>query len=369
MTDSIVEILTAGSSVVEVATGTPGAPGTGADPAEIEAAIEDYLTDNPVTTPDATSLVKGVVQLAGDLGGTAASPTVPGLSGKSNVGHSHAESDVTGLTTALAGKSATGHTHAEADVTGLTAALAAKADASATTTALAGKASTSHTHAEGDVTGLTAALAGKSATGHTHTAANVSDFNTAADARVELGHTNRLGLVAPPVNSFFAGHMTYGATAAAGALNAALPSMLVVPPCDMSIDQVSVNVTTLQAATSCKVFILDSDSNGAPSTTILATVTADCSGTGVKDMALGSPLALEGGKNYWCAVIANGGTARLRGVLQPIPTGTAGSSSAILGVDAMAWVISMTDYTTPVVSASRTASSAVKPLVAFRRSA
>jgi hypothetical protein len=34
------------------------------------------------TTPDATSSVKGKVQLAGDLGGTAASPTVPGLTGK-----------------------------------------------------------------------------------------------------------------------------------------------------------------------------------------------------------------------------------------------------------------------------------------------
>lgn len=34
------------------------------------------------SVPDATTSVKGVVQLAGDLGGTAASPTVPGLSGK-----------------------------------------------------------------------------------------------------------------------------------------------------------------------------------------------------------------------------------------------------------------------------------------------
>lgn len=31
------------------------------------------------TTPDATTIAKGVVQLAGDLGGTAALPTVPGL--------------------------------------------------------------------------------------------------------------------------------------------------------------------------------------------------------------------------------------------------------------------------------------------------
>ncbi|MEO5691445.1 MAG: hypothetical protein ABIQ64_04620 [Candidatus Saccharimonadales bacterium] len=34
--------------------------------------------------PDASSSVKGIVQLTGDLGGTANSPTVPGLAGKSN---------------------------------------------------------------------------------------------------------------------------------------------------------------------------------------------------------------------------------------------------------------------------------------------
>jgi hypothetical protein len=47
------------------------------------------------TTPDATGSVKGKVQLAGDLGGTAASPTVPGLAAKA---------DASAITTALAGK-------------------------------------------------------------------------------------------------------------------------------------------------------------------------------------------------------------------------------------------------------------------------
>ena len=37
---------------------------------------------SPSGSPDATSGVKGVLQLTGDLGGTAASPTVPGLTGK-----------------------------------------------------------------------------------------------------------------------------------------------------------------------------------------------------------------------------------------------------------------------------------------------
>jgi hypothetical protein len=54
--------------------------------------------------PDATTTTKGIVQLAGDLGGTAASPTVPGLAGKANTTHTHAISDVTSLQTSLNAK-------------------------------------------------------------------------------------------------------------------------------------------------------------------------------------------------------------------------------------------------------------------------
>jgi len=43
---------------------------------------------------DATTSSKGIVQLAGDLGGTAAAPTVPGLAGKANTVHTHTASDV-----------------------------------------------------------------------------------------------------------------------------------------------------------------------------------------------------------------------------------------------------------------------------------
>jgi hypothetical protein len=61
---------------------------------------------NTGSAPDATSSTKGVLQLTGDIGGTAASPTVPGLSSKSNVGHTHAESEVTSLVSDLAAKAA-----------------------------------------------------------------------------------------------------------------------------------------------------------------------------------------------------------------------------------------------------------------------
>lgn len=56
------------------------------------------------TVVDATSTVKGKLKLAGDLGGTADLPTVPGLAGKANTSHTHAQADVTNLTTDLAAK-------------------------------------------------------------------------------------------------------------------------------------------------------------------------------------------------------------------------------------------------------------------------
>lgn len=83
--------------------------------------------------------------------GRAQSALASQLAGKSDVGHGHAQSDITGLTTALSGKSNVGHAHSESDITGLT-------------TALAGKAASAHTHSEADITGLSTDLAAKEPT-------------------------------------------------------------------------------------------------------------------------------------------------------------------------------------------------------------
>lgn len=64
----------------------------------------DLSVNRTLSVADATAGAKGVVQLAGDLAGTAAAPTVPGLAGKSATGHGHAESDVTSLVADLASK-------------------------------------------------------------------------------------------------------------------------------------------------------------------------------------------------------------------------------------------------------------------------
>ncbi len=147
---------------------------------------------------------------------------VTDLAGKAPTVHGHAQGDITGLVTALAGKSAVGHTHAQSEVTGLEAALAAKADASAlgafaaevhthtiadTTglqTALDGKAAAVHSHAQSDVVGLVAALAAKAAAGHTHAIADVALLQTTLDgkasvasvaAKADTGHTHTIANV------------------------------------------------------------------------------------------------------------------------------------------------------------------------------
>ncbi len=69
---------------------------------------------------DATSSTKGIVQLAGDLGGTAASPTVPGLASKANTSHTHTIANTTGLQAAIDGKASTSHAHALSSLSDVT---------------------------------------------------------------------------------------------------------------------------------------------------------------------------------------------------------------------------------------------------------
>lgn len=61
------------------------------------AASGGFAWTSAAGSPDATATTKGLVQLAGDLSGTAAAPTVPGLAGKANA-----------TTTILAGTGLTG---------------------------------------------------------------------------------------------------------------------------------------------------------------------------------------------------------------------------------------------------------------------
>lgn len=87
-----------------VTTGAPGAPASanvfGGPPAwtlDLTLPKGDTGDEGP-PAPDATDSVKGILQLTGDLGGTAASPTVPGLADKADLVHTHVATDITDST-------------------------------------------------------------------------------------------------------------------------------------------------------------------------------------------------------------------------------------------------------------------------------
>ena len=96
-------------------------------------------------TPPVTSVNGKTGDVVIDTGGgTTGSVAWDNVTGKPETyppdTHTHAQSEITGLTDALSGKADTSHTHAQGDVTGLT-------------DALNGKANASHTHAYSEITG------------------------------------------------------------------------------------------------------------------------------------------------------------------------------------------------------------------------
>lgn len=161
------------------------------------------------TVADATTTSKGIVQLAGDLAGTAAAPTVPGLAGKANTSHTHAASDIasgTIGTARLGSGTANSTTYLRGDGTWATPAggggavssvagrtgdvVLTKSDvglanvdntsdagkpiSTATQTALNAKADTATTYTKTEVD---TALSGKASTSHTHTLDSLSDVS------------------------------------------------------------------------------------------------------------------------------------------------------------------------------------------------
>jgi len=101
----------------------------------------------------ATGAAVGAIQLAGDLGGTATSPTVPGLSGK--------EPSITAGTTAQYYRGDKSWQTLDKSAVGLSnvdnTSDANKPISTATQTALTGKANATHTHAAADITSGTIA--------------------------------------------------------------------------------------------------------------------------------------------------------------------------------------------------------------------
>lgn len=123
-----------------------------------DAATKAYVDSVAVSgAPDATASDPGLVQLAGDLGGTATNPTVPGLANKENT--------ITAGTTAQYWRGDKSWQPLSASSVGLgnvnNTSDANKPISTATQTALDGKADTSHNHTIANITNLQAALDGK----------------------------------------------------------------------------------------------------------------------------------------------------------------------------------------------------------------
>jgi hypothetical protein len=112
-----------------------------------------------------------------------------GLTGKSNVGHTHVINDVANLQTALDGKSNVGHTHVAAHITDSTTVgrtLLTAANVGVQRTAL----SINNVDNTSDInkpisTAQQTALNGKSDIGHTHTASEITDFTAAVNAAIQ----------------------------------------------------------------------------------------------------------------------------------------------------------------------------------------
>lgn len=122
-------------------------------------------------------LLSGVADPEGPEDAATKNYTDAGLAEKAAASHTHAQSDVTNLTSDLASKAASVHFHVQSDVANLVSDLSGKAasvhshaqsDITGLVTALSGKAASSHTHAQSDITNLVSDLAGKSPTSHTH---------------------------------------------------------------------------------------------------------------------------------------------------------------------------------------------------------
>ena len=163
-------------------------------------------TSKKIMTADERTKLSGIETGANNYSHPSSHPSSM-ISGLATVATSGKYSDLSEKPTSM---TPTSHTHAQSDVTGLSDALAGKADAnhthsvdsalSSTSTnpvqnkviniALSGKASTSHTHAQSEITGLTSALSGKANASHTHAQSDVTGLSNALSNKANTNHTH-----------------------------------------------------------------------------------------------------------------------------------------------------------------------------------
>lgn len=155
------------------------------------------------------------------------------LDGKSNVGHTHAYSTLTGipstfapsahghlisdvsnLQTTLDGKSNTGHTHSYSSLTGIPSSFTPSAhghsigDVNNLQASLDGKSNVGHTHGWADISGKPSVFAPSA---HSHTISDVSGLQTSLDNKSNIGHIHTINDVSL-LNESLAGKSNVGHT-------------------------------------------------------------------------------------------------------------------------------------------------------------
>src|SRR5699024_655387 len=173
-----------------------GAPADGWKKSELAQPVQDSLSraDTALQSiPVATSSAPGAIRLTGDLGGTAQSPTVPGLAGKANTSHTHTQAQVTGLSTALNGKADKSHTHVSADISNTTSELMSRNPNRVVRTDADGAISIHNHTITGDYSAANKAyvdgeVAKKANTSHTHTTSQISGLGTALNGKADKSY-------------------------------------------------------------------------------------------------------------------------------------------------------------------------------------
>jgi hypothetical protein len=186
-------------------------------------------------------------------------------------------------------------------------------------------AATSHSHAISDVTNLQSSLNGKADTGHTHAGTVITSGlvgpsylgSSPNSARVLYGdNTWRNATCRPSVKTLSGSQISIGISADAAGTIAGVANAIDLAPfrCsyDLSINSIQCNVTTGVASAKVRLALYESNTDGWPTSTPVATSgVLDCATTGTKSTSIS--ITLSGSKQYWVACW-HSSTATLRGI-------------------------------------------------------
>lgn len=238
----------------------------------------------------------------------------------------------------------------------------------ATQTALNTKAATSHTHASTDITDFTEASqdvlgAMVVAAGGTYNdAGNSVVFPTTPGPAGPAG-TDGYPAFLTASGSFHSAVM--GGTALSTIAQAAnrMEYYPYTPSRTITADQLSIEVTTLLAATNCRVGLYSSNANGTPNALIVGTADLSCAAVGVVSAVIASTV-LTAGTLYYIGVLASS-TQTLRGI--PLASLLA-LSSPTSGTAVFTTYRATQTYATglPAVALSVVLTSAIAPWVRMR---